>query len=280
MYGIIVAMISAFSFGIAVPLASITYSGGANPITLAIIRTMVMSVIAVLLVLLLKRDWRVPQEAVFSTSLVAIGMACLSIGILNAVNYIPVSLAILIMYIYPALVVVLETILLGQRLSILRLITCLLAFTGLALVLGPSFSDLDWRGIAFAVLACISSTTVMLATRTARRHINEVALMLWGIIGGIPILLFFWPLLGGIAIPDTQLAWTSLAAVCFFFVVAFSCYIISMRYISAGRASMIYNIEPLVAIVGATVLLGESLLLVQLFGAAFVITAVLLAARE
>ena len=279
LFGISVAIGSAISFGLVAPFAAISYAGGANAITFAIVRAVAMSLVAILLVFLLKRDWRVPRAAIPSVFLVVVGQTGLSVGILCSVQYIPVSLAILIMYIYPALVFIIESVSLRERFFGKRAINCISAFIGLILVLGASFHSLDWRGIAFASLACVSTTILMLAMRSARQHVNEVAIILWGNSGSLPVMVILWSLLGGIALPSTQLAWMALAAGACFFVLAFSGYSVSMRYISAGRAAMIYNIEPLVAIIAAVFILHEVLAPLQMIGASLVIAAVIVSAR-
>ena len=53
-----------------------------------------------------------------------------------------------------------------------------------------------------------------------------------------------------------------------------------MRFISASRASLIYNVEPIVAIIAAAAILGEYLDWVQVCGAMLVIVAVYLATRS
>ncbi len=204
----------------------------------------------------------------------------LGVGILSAVQYIPVALALLILYIYPALVIVIETLANRQKISPLHIVVCLLAFMGLGLVLAPSIGELDWRGVAFASMACISITILMLSVQRARRDVNEITLLFWSNSGGLPLILLILPLFGGLALPDTQITWMALAAGSFFYIVGFWGYALSMRFISASRASLIYNVEPIVAIIAAAAILGEYLDWVQVCGAMLVIVAVYLATRS
>lgn len=279
-FGIGIVMISAISFGMIAPFAVLSYAGGSNAITFGIARALAMSAVGTLLILLLKSDWRIPRTARTSVMLVVLGQSGLSIGILGAVQFIPVSLAILIMYIYPALVLIIEAIMLREKLSGALATTCLLAFIGLAIVLGPSYSSLDWRGIALGLVACISTTILMISMRSARLHVNQVPLMLWGNAGSVLVLILFVPLFGGIALPDTQLGWIVFSSGSLIFILAFASYAISMRYISAGRAAMVYNFEPLTAIAAAALILGETLQPLQLFGGALVIVSIVVATRK
>jgi drug/metabolite transporter (DMT)-like permease len=279
LFGIVTVLVSAASFGLMPVFASLSYDGGGNAITFAVVRTIAILLLITPLVFLLKRGWRVPQKAVIPVALAMLSNLGLGVGILSAVQYIPVALALLILYLYPGLVIVIETLTNRQRLSPLHIMVCLLAFMGLALVLTPSIGELDWRGIAFAFMACISITILMLATHRARRDVDEITLIFWSNSGGLPLMFLILPLFGGLALPVTQVSWMALAVGSFFYIIGFWGYALSMRFISASRASLIYNVEPIVAIIAAAAILGEYLEWVQVCGAVLVIVAVFLATR-
>ncbi|MFT5224384.1 MAG: drug/metabolite transporter (DMT)-like permease [Polaribacter sp.] len=279
LFGIATVLISAASFGLMPVFASLSYDGGGNAITFTVVRTIAILLLITPLVFLLKRGWRIPQKSVVPVALTIVSNLGLGVGILSAVQYIPVALALLILYIYPALVIVIETLTNRQKLSPLHIIVCLLAFLGLALVLAPSIGELDWRGIAFAFMACISITILMLSTHRARRDVDEITLIFWSNSGGLPLMFLILPLFGGLALPETEVSWMALAIGSFCYIVGFWGYALSMRFISASQASLIYNVEPIVAIIAAAAILGEYLDWVQVCGAVLVIVAVFLATR-
>ena len=129
-FGIATVLVSAASFGLMPVFASLSYDGGGNAISFNLIRTIAILLFITPLVFLLKRGWRVPQKAIIPVSLTMIGNLTLGISILSAVQYIPVALALLIVYIYPALVIILETLGNRQKISSLQVMVCLLAFLG------------------------------------------------------------------------------------------------------------------------------------------------------
>jgi drug/metabolite transporter (DMT)-like permease len=280
LFGIVIVMVSAASFGLMPVFAALSYEGGGNAISFALVRTIAIILFITPLVFLLKRGWRVPQKAIIPVALTVVSNLGLGICILSAVQYIPVALALLILYIYPALVIFIEASINRQKLSTLHIVVCLLAFMGLGLVLAPSIGELDWRGIAFAAMACISITLLMLSVQYARRDVNEITLLFWSNSGGLPLIILILPLFGGLALPETPISWMALAAGSFFYIVGFWGYALSMRFISASRASLIYNVEPIVAIIAAAAILGEYLGWVQVCGAMLVIVAVYLATRS
>jgi drug/metabolite transporter (DMT)-like permease len=278
--GIATVLVSAVSFGLMPVFASLSYEGGSNAISFTLIRTIALILFITPFVFLLKRGLRVPQKAIIPVVLTVVGNLGLGVGILSAVQYIPVALALLILYIYPAFVIVIETLINRQKLSFLHILVCLLALMGLSLVLAPSMGDLDWRGVAFASMACISITILMLSVHRARRDVDEITLIFWSNSGGLPLMFLIVPLFGGLVFPETQISWMALAAGSFVYIVGFWGYALSMRFISASRASLIYNVEPIVAIIAAAAILGEYLDWVQVCGAVLVIVAVYLATRS
>jgi drug/metabolite transporter (DMT)-like permease len=278
--GIATVLVSAVSFGLMPVFASLSYEGGSNAISFTLIRTITLILFITPFVFLLKRGLRVPQKAIIPVVLTVVGNLGLGVGILSAVQYIPVALALLILYIYPAFVIVIETLINRQKLSFLHILVCLLALMGLSLVLAPSMGDLDWRGVAFASMACISITILMLSVHRARRDVDEITLIFWSNSGGLPLMFLIVPLFGGLVFPETQISWMALAAGSFVYIVGFWGYALSMRFISASRASLIYNVEPIVAIIAAAAILGEYLDWVQVCGAVLVIVAVYLATRS
>jgi drug/metabolite transporter (DMT)-like permease len=278
--GIATVLVSAVSFGLMPVFASLSYEGGSNAISFTLIRTIALILFITPFVFLLKRGLRVPQKAIIPVVLAVIGNLGLGVGILSAVQYIPVALALLILYIYPAFVIVIETLINRQKMSFLHILVCFLALMGLSLVLAPSMGDLDWRGVAFASMACISITILMLSVHRARRDVDEITLIFWSNSGGLPLMFLILPLFGGLVFPETRISWMALAAGSFVYIVGFWGYALSMRFISASRASLIYNVEPIVAIIAAAAILGEYLDWVQVCGAVLVIVAVYLATRS
>ncbi len=85
------------------------------------------------------------------------------------------------------------------------------------------------------------------------------------------------PILGGLVLPETGAGWLGLGGLCVFYVGAILSMFAALRAAGAVPTSLIFNLEPLVAIVAAAILLGERLMPVQMVGVALVIGALMLA---
>jgi drug/metabolite transporter (DMT)-like permease len=93
---------------------------------------------------------------------------------------------------------------------------------------------------------------------------------LWMLIG----LVLYLAADGGIALPVTALGRAGAAGLCLCYVLAFVTWFLAARRISPVRVAALFNIEPLVSILCAWLLLGERLGPLQLAGAALVLGSV------
>jgi drug/metabolite transporter (DMT)-like permease len=230
--------------------------------------------------------------------LVAVGLGVLYTG--NSGTYyagletVPVSLATLIVYIYPAVVAVM-TLRIGRRLEGRRAWFALaLALVGVALALG-GIPDDEVPPIAGLVLVVVSpliySVWIVLSARLAGERRETVgdegdrgadaaaatALMMtgtavtyWitGLITGAPLApasipSAAWPGLVGVGVVATF--------------VAIQTFYAGSRRIGAAQAALVSTIEPFYTITLAALLFGESLAPAQILGGALIIIGVLIA---
>ena len=197
-------------------------------------------------------------------------------GLLASIRYIPVGLAMLIMYTYPLLVAVAGWLTGTESFTLDRLFAILAAFAGLALTLHTPDSELDWRGVAWAVFTAVSFSAVLIMSERTMRGVDRRILMLYltstaAVIVGVASLT-----LVSLQWPRTDQGWTLLAASTGLYVLATTLLFAAVKMIGPLRTAIIDDSAPIWAIVLAALLLGERLNAVQLFGGALVISAVLL----
>jgi drug/metabolite transporter (DMT)-like permease len=80
---------------------------------------------------------------------------------------------------------------------------------------------------------------------------------------------------GSIALPLTGLGRIGAAGVCVSYVVAYACWYLALSLVSPVRLAGLFNIEPLVTLFAAWLVLGERLSAVQFVGAALVLASIL-----
>ena len=238
---------------------------------MVLLRVIVLVVVVGTLLALLRRPRRLARRALLATLWMAVALAMMSLGYLGSVAFIPVSLAALIFYSYPLLVGAIAAAAGRERLTPLKTAALLVAFLGLALALGPRLEFLDWRGVACAVLAALGMALAVSFGGKAMQGEDTLTMNfytnLWLLIG----LAAFMAVAGGFRLPATGFGAIAALGVCVSYIVAFVTWFLALRMVSPVRLAALFNIEPLVSILAAFLLLGERLGPMQLAGAALVL---------
>ncbi|MBT8436639.1 MAG: EamA family transporter, partial [Gammaproteobacteria bacterium] len=166
--GVIYALVTACGLGAITTLAKIFYADGGNALTLMLTRTLVSTLVFGLLLLVRRGSFKV--EPGQRTAMIALGVFWSGgmICYLVAVETISVSLAVLIFYFYPLLVLA-YSIVSRQLAASVPLISLFFgAFIGLYLALSGGEISVDINGIMFAMLAsCGAAFTFVCGARVA-----------------------------------------------------------------------------------------------------------------
>lgn len=273
------ALGAALCFGSVAPLAGFAYQAGASPGTVVVTRLLFGVIAAAGAVFLLNRPWRMPRGEWLATALVAVAWLAVTVGYMASFFYIPVSLAVLIFFTFPVLIAMIGPLIARRTPDPIIFGAALLAFAGLAMALGPDIDGLDWRGCALALLASAGATaTFLISERLVVEqdlfafsfHLHVVCLL--AVLVGLAVV-------GQPDIPAESMGWAGLAGVGIFYTAAMLSNFAAIRLAGPARASVMFNIEPVVAIAGAALLLGEFLRLWQLAGALLVVGALFLSVR-
>jgi drug/metabolite transporter (DMT)-like permease len=267
--------LSAASFGLITTQSRLAYDGGATPLTLAFVRPIAFVVVFGLLLVVIRRPWRLSRRGVVATLWMSVCLLMMSLGYLGSVYFIPVSLAALIFYTFPFYVALLSTLTGREAMTAAKVCALLAAFGGLALALGPSFAALDWRGVALALTAAVGVGTTI-AFGGAVMRANDPLVMNVGINFWMMLVLSAYVLASrSVVFPVTALGTAGLIGATACYLVAFTTWLLGLRIVNPIPAAVLSNIEPLVTIAAAWLILGERLGPLQLLGVALVIAAII-----
>ena len=266
------ALVSAASFGSITAIAAIAYAGGASPMTLVILRAGMAGLALAAWLKVTGRLFVYPKELPTLLALALCNMG-ISVGVLGSVFFIPVSLAAMIFYTFPLIIAGANAALARRWPSRRESLFFLIAFLGLLLVIGPKFTTLDGRGIAFACLASLSATSMFLVAERRARHLDDMSVscqtnLLGTFLLGTALLvidpsLYAWP--------GTPLSLGVTWAICGLYLIAMMAFFPAVRYAGSAKAALVFNAEPVVAVLGAVLILGEVLSPAQWLGGALVI---------
>lgn len=260
-------------WGIADVTSKLVFLTGAGALTVATLR----GVVAIIFMLV----WMglTPAAVALSRRDVAIALflgvlfAGNVLGVYTALASLPVPIAILAYFIYPLLTGIAGAVLGLERLELRGGAVALVAFGGLALMIGASPTALDPLGLLAAFAGAAMRVAMLLLTR-ARLARADVRLTTWYsslsstvVLAALLLATHAWqpPVgTGGIAV-FVLMAVTSAAGV--------AAMLASAARIGAFRTALLMNFEPVISTIGAMVVLGDTLTLTQYAGAAIMVTA-------
>ena len=267
---------SAVAFATGITLVALVYRDGANVHALNLTRMSALAAVMALTLALARMSPALPPRTALRCVLIGLLFCGQIYGLLSSVAYIPVGLALLIMYTYPLLIAVAGWLTGTESFTLDRLFAMLAAFAGLALAFLTPHTGLDWRGVAWAILSAVSFSTVLVVSGRTMRGIDRRILMLYltstaTVFVGLVSLTVASP-----EWPRTTQGWTLLAATTGLSVMATILLFTAVNMIGALRTAIIDNSSPVWGIALAALLLGQRMTAAQLLGGALVIGAVLL----
>ena len=262
-------------FGSITTLSKLSYDSGTTAQTLVLTRCVVFVVVIGVLLRLLDRPMSLPRDGFRGSLWIAAMTAVMSLGYLASVAYIPVTLSAIIFFAFPLLVALFAAITGRERLTPLKVVALCVAFAGLVLALGPNLDTLDIRGIACSVAGGTAMALIItFSGPVLQRHdpmTMNFYINLWMMIAVAIVFIF----VGGLAWPATAGGVAAAMGVCALYVVGFTTWLLSLRLISPVRVASLFNLEPLITIAIAYVVLQERLTMIQSLGVALVLGAIL-----
>jgi len=278
--GVASVAIGATILGSAAIFARLAYDGGADTVTLLAIRFTVMATVMFAAARVLGFPLRLPRRLWPGVAAVGVVFGLSTYGYIGAVAYIPVSLSVPIIYTYPLIVAAIARVVNDEPFGAVKWLAVLVAFAGVAVMLGVSFDGLDGRGVALAFLGAVAFA---LATLGGARLMREIP---------VPVLIAYMSAIaaggfvaagiaaGGFVPPETPLGWVGAAGVTAAFLFGFLGFFIAVRVIGETRSAVISNLEPVASVLGAIAILGETLTPAVAVGALMVLGGILVLLAE
>ena len=269
--GGLAALISAMAFASNVPFVGVVYANGGNIHAVNLVRPLVFLGCVTIWLLLARRPIDLPARQGNFAFLLGVLFCFEFYGVHSAIKYIPVGLAILIVYTYPISVAIVASVLNRERLNWRVVLAMLVAFAGLIIARGGPTDATDWRGVAWSAGASVGMCAIVtISERTTAGHDNAAVMFHMTLLAS---LIMIAVVLVGIPIewPSTSTGVQALLASTVLYAVATCLLFIAVDMVGPVRFAVIDNTTPLWASLLGFVLLAETLTWVQGAGALLVI---------
>ncbi len=273
--GVWLVVASAVCFSMAPIGAKLAYAGGSEPVTLIGLRFSLNVAAVLALVVLGRHSFALPARALGISLLLGVLLAAEGVSYLAAVQFIPVSLAVVIVFTFPLQVGLISALIGHERLNLARGGALVTAFLGVVLAVGVVVDSVDWRGVLLAAATGTGIAVTAVATSRLMRDHDAVTLTFYMIMGAAVSSMLAVLLWRGFVWPVTTTGWIGGALTVVTFAAAITLYFLGLARIGAVRASILGNLEPVVTIFAAVVILAERPTLVQLLGTAMILGAIL-----
>ncbi len=207
-----------------------------------------------------------------------VGLAGVHFTYFKAISLTGVATAILLEYLAPVVVLLVGVAFLGHRFTWSLPAGIALSVLGCALVVGAfgsSASAVSAEGVAWGLLAAVFFATYSLMGGVAAVRFSPYTTLMYG----LGFASAFWlavlgpgPVVSLFAQPQTAVAVLLMAVVGT--IVPFASFLAALRDIPPTNATVTSTVEPAIAGVGAFLLFGESLTVLQLLGGVLVVAAI------
>ena len=275
MQGLVLLCVTALFFGSAPTFARLAFDGGTDAVSLQVFRFAITGTATFAAAALTRHLPRLARGQLVRLCLLALCTALSSYCYMTAVRYIPVAVASLTFFTFPLIVAPLSHFLRLDLLTMRKGVASVVAFAGLCLVLGVDL-DLDWYGVALAFLAGVSVAASFVISRPLTQTLP--ALTITAFATGLPCLISIAAGLAADAIvfPPTLTGTLGVIANSLCFAIGLACLYAALARLGPLRTAVLINIEPLVSIAAAFVVLGQAISPVQMAGALIVVCGICL----
>ncbi|MCA1711672.1 MAG: DMT family transporter [Actinobacteria bacterium] len=276
--GALLALTSAASFGVMPVLTKVVYDDGPGVYGVLSVRFTVGA--ALLLLLARLRSERLPQGRQLRDLVLlgGVGYVIESLCYFSALSRISAGLTALLLYLYPALVVLLSAVLLRHRPSRTALGCVVVATLGTALTIGPVAGG-QMSGVLLGLGAAVAYATYIVLSSQAISGVGPFATSAV-VMGSCAVVYDVLAVSTRAELPHSAQAWAALTGVTVLgTVVAVAAFFAALPLLGPSDTAVLSTLEPVVSVAVAAVALGERLSLVQVAGGALVVAAVVVLAR-
>lgn len=281
--GVLLALGAATIYGAVPNFARLAFLNGVPALENVFYRTSTVAVVLAIVAVVRGESFRIRAEAWPSFLYQCLATLMVSACYLASVQFLPVTLSVIIFYLFPVLILLAAPLAEGRVPGFARLGVALLGFSGLAVSVGPAFDQVSVLGLVLAFLGAVGCMMQFFSGRMLSRHLTPAAF-------GSLVHIAIWPIMlclalgfGGntLRLIDGQgltgsLAFLAVALVSVAYVGGYFLHMSSVRAAPSSVVAPYFNLEPIVSTMLAVFILGEAMSINQWIGGAMVFAALVI----
>ena len=274
----IFVVISAIAFGAIPVFARAAYHAGCDPISVLFFRFSIASIIMIPSMIVRRIPFPRGRFLIGLILMGGIGYVGQSFCYFTALTMASAGLVAILLYLYPAIVTILSTLLFKERITGLKVLALLLALTGTVLTIGLGGGG-SLLGIVLAMIApFIYSAYILTGTKITKQvgvlPSSNVVMISASLVFGVFIAI------KGLNIPQTLVGWGGVLAIALLStVIAIITFFAGLKRVGPTNASMLSTFEPITTVVLAAIFFGEEIGFTRIMGGVLILVAVILLAK-
>ena len=273
--GIILALMSGIALGNISSFAALSYHLGGGALDLILLRGIVASIViwGFYRLFYAKENEPLTRRHLIYSLAIGLGLSAVNIGYMGSVLYLTPGLAVAIFYLFPIIVLIVDSITKKQVPHPIIIFSFAIALVGITVSLnaGGSAIQLPLEGVLLALLGASGMVVVILTTSKIQQGDNKNKILILAqpitiITAGL--LLFVVRLESGdfIMLPQGNIGLIALFIATILYPIGYLLSFTALRYVSAWVVALMLNIEPITTLIVARLVVGENLALIQYIG--------------
>jgi drug/metabolite transporter (DMT)-like permease len=274
--GVVLCVASGVAFGLAAVFAKESYRAGLNVSTMLATRFAIAAALFWIIVAIRRPQLPTKRVVGMCIGLGTVGYALQSGGYFAALQHMDASMVGLVLYVYPALVLVLALSLRRERLDQRKLVALGLSLGGLVLLLRTGHAGtVTTVGLLLALGAAVIYAIYITVASTLPHGLDVYVMSAIVCTGSTVSIGAFGAATGSLHAPHDASGWMWVAMLAIVPTgVAIACFFGGLRRVGASTAAILSCVEPVVTATSAVIVYGDRLTAGQIVGGSAVLGAV------
>jgi len=272
--GLLILLGAAAAFSTLAIFMKVAFAAGVNLTTLLAFRFLFSAGLCFATIVFTGKDTALPRS--FWWKIIALGgvvHVAVSVFYAISVQRLPASLTGLIFYLYPAMVTGLAILIGWEKMNRVKLAALFVCFAGLLQVLEVSFGFVSTSGLLFGVAAAFVQACHILLSHAIIAEVSPLLTVGWSALVTSAVFFLYGTVSGDLQLSLTPVAWSAVFGTAFFAnFIGIVLFFLGMRLVGPSDASIVMNLEPVLTVVLAVLLLGESFGWSQAAGGGIILT--------